>query len=70
MTRNILIVPCRICTLAYVLSLQNFTCLLLTVVGRDSVVGVTTRYGLYGPGSNPDWGEIFRTLPDRPWSPY
>ena len=32
-------------------------------VGRDSSVGIATRYGLGGPG------EIFRTRPDRPWGP-
>ena len=33
--------------------------------GRDSSVGIATRYGLEGPGG----GEIFCTLPDRPWGP-
>ena len=37
--------------------------------GRDSSVGIATRYGLDGPGSNPGGGEIFRTHPDRPWGP-
>ena len=37
--------------------------------GRDSSVGIATRYGLDGPGSNPGGGEIFRTRPDRPWGP-
>jgi len=32
-------------------------------VGRDSVVGIATCYGLDGPV----WGEIFRTRPDRPY---
>ena len=36
-------------------------------VGRDSSVGLATRYGLDGPGSNPGGCEIFRTRPDRPW---
>jgi len=35
-------------------------------VGRDSSVGIATRYGLDGPGIG---GEIFRTCPDRPWGP-
>jgi hypothetical protein len=39
------------------------------LVGRDSVVGIATHYGLDGPGMNPDWGEIFCTRPDRPWGP-
>jgi len=36
---------------------------------RDSAVGITTRYGLEGPGIESRWGEIFRTHPDRPWDP-
>jgi len=39
------------------------------ISGRDSSVGIATRYGLDGPGSNPGGGEIFRTRPDRPWGP-
>ena len=35
-------------------------------MGRDSSVGIATRYGLDGPGSNPGGGEIFCTRPDRP----
>ena len=33
---------------------------------RDNAVGIATRYGLGGPGSNPGGGggEIFRTHPD------
>jgi hypothetical protein len=38
-----------------------------SIVGRNSVVDIATRYGLDGPESNPGRGEIFRTLPDRPW---
>ena len=37
--------------------------------GRDSSVGIVTRYELDGRGSKPRGGEIFRTRPDRPWSP-
>jgi hypothetical protein len=33
-------------------------------VGRDSSVGIVTRYGLDGPGGG--GGEIFRTRPDGP----
>ena len=40
-----------------------------TAVGRDSSVGIVTRYGLDGPGTNPGGSEIFRTRPDRPWGP-
>ena len=35
-------------------------------MGRDSSVGIATRYGR---GSNPGGGEIFRIRPDRPWGP-
>jgi hypothetical protein len=38
-------------------------------MGRDSVVGVTTRYRLDGAGSYPDGDETFRTRPERPWGP-
>ena len=39
-------------------------------MGRDSSVGVTTHYGLDGPGIESRWGgEIFRTCPDRPREP-
>jgi hypothetical protein len=34
------------------------------MVGRDSVFGIATFYGLDGPGSNPGGDENFRTLPD------
>jgi len=40
------------------------------IVGRDSVVGIATRYGLDGPGIEIRWGHDFRThpvRPDRPW---
>jgi len=37
-------------------------------VGRDSSVGIVTRYGLDGQGgSNPGGGEIFQNRPDWPW---
>ena len=36
-------------------------------MGRDSSVGIATRYRLDGPGDRiPVGGEIFRTRPDRP----
>jgi hypothetical protein len=38
-------------------------------VGRDSSVGIATRYGLDGPGIESRWGEIFRIRPDRPSGP-
>jgi hypothetical protein len=36
--------------------------------GRDSAVGIATRYGLDGPGSSPGGGETFRAHPYRHWS--
>ena len=42
---------------------------LLILGGRNSSVGIATRYGPDGPGSNPGGSEIFRIRPDRPWAP-
>jgi hypothetical protein len=39
--------------------------LLYAFGSRDSLVGITTRYGLEGPGIESRCGEIFRTYPDR-----
>ena len=36
---------------------------------RDSSVDIATRYGLYGPGIESQWGEIFDARPDRPCGP-
>jgi hypothetical protein len=51
----------------------DFLLFLLNVsvlVGRDSSVGITIRYGLNGPGIESRWGgEIFLTRPDRSWGP-
>jgi hypothetical protein len=38
-------------------------------MGRVSLVGIATRYGLDGPGIEFRWGLDFRTSPDRPWGP-
>ena len=38
-------------------------------MGRDSSVGIATRFGLDGPGSNSGGNKIFRTCPDPPWGP-
>ena len=39
-------------------------------MGWGSWVCITTRCGLEGPGIESQWGgEIFRTIPDRPWGP-
>ena len=37
------------------------------MVGPSSSVGVSTDYGLKGPGIESRWGEIIRR-PDRPWA--
>ena len=34
--------------------------------GLGSVVGIAIAYGLDGSGIESRWGEIFRTIPDRP----
>ena len=48
----------------------NYSCIDGVLEGRDSSVGMATRYGLYGPGIESQWGgRIFRTRPDRPWGP-
>jgi len=38
-------------------------------VGRDSSVGMATRYELEDAGIESRLGRIFRTRPDRPWDP-
>jgi len=42
------------------------TSAILRRVGRDSAVGIATRYGLDGPGIESRRGEIFRTRPENP----
>jgi len=38
--------------------------------GSGSVVGIANAYELDGGGGiESRWGEIFRTIPDRPWGP-
>jgi hypothetical protein len=37
--------------------------------GPGSVVGIATGYGLYSPGIESQWREIFLTCSDRPWGP-
>ena len=39
------------------------------VIGRDSSVGIATRYWLEGPGIESQWGEIIRTLQEHRWGP-
>ena len=43
-----------------------FYSLCLNVGGPGSLVGIATAYGLDGTGIESQWGEIFRTSPDRP----
>ena len=46
------------------------SCSRLVAGAPDSAVGIATRYGVDGQGSNPVGGEgseIFRTSPDRSW---
>ena len=38
-------------------------------VGRDSVVGIATRYELDGPGIESRWGRDFPTRPPIQWVP-
>jgi len=44
-----------------------FTCRGLSGVGRDSVVGMATRYRLNGPGIEFRWGREFSHPSNRPW---
>jgi hypothetical protein len=37
------------------------------IVGRDSSVGIVSRYGLDDLGIDSSEGEIFRTRSERPW---
>jgi uncharacterized membrane protein len=41
----------------------------LRLMGRDTAVGMATRYELDAPASNAGGGEIFRTHRGRPWGP-
>ena len=41
----------------------------ILICGPGSSVGIATGYRLDGPGIEYQWGEIFRTCPDRPWGP-
>ena len=43
---------------------------IVNIMGRDSSVGIATRYGLDGPGNRiPVGGEIFRTRPRQALGP-
>jgi hypothetical protein len=57
-----------------VLNLNSVSGLVVQLYGsRDSSVGIATRNGLDGPGTESRWGgggvEIFRTRSERPWGP-
>jgi hypothetical protein len=54
---------------AYCVELCKYFPSMRMFCGQGSVVGLATGYGLDGPGIESRWGEIFRTRPDRPWSP-
>jgi len=41
----------------------------LTFVGQDSSVDIAASYGVTMRGSNPGGDQIFRSRPERPWSP-
>ena len=43
--------------------------LCMVIVGRDSSLGIGTRYGLDDPEIESSWDEIFPIYPDRPWGP-
>jgi hypothetical protein len=55
--------------LVWLLFLAPFVIYSSELGGRDSAFGIAIRYGLDGPGIESQWGEIFRSRPDRPWSP-
>ena len=43
---------------------------MLYTVGRDSSVGIATRYGMEDAGIETRWGgDIFRARPEQPWVP-
>ena len=48
-----------------IMKVITFTC----NAGRDSSVGLATRYGQDGAGNESRGCEIFRSRPDRPWGP-
>jgi len=52
---------CSVVQLSFNLSIY------LHIVGPDSSVGITTDYGLEGPGSNPGGNEIFRLSRPALW---
>ena len=58
------------CVISYSIPFIVFYFIMLySIVGRDTPVGVATRYRLDGPGIESRWGRDFPHLPDRPWGP-
>jgi len=52
----------RTCPLIVTASFEFLTSLSRKKVGRDSSVGIATRYGLDGPGIESRWGARFSAL--------
>jgi hypothetical protein len=48
---------------------SRFVSLIAERNGPGSSVGIATGCGVEGPGFESRWGDIFRTYPDRRWSP-
>jgi len=63
----------RTCNLTKYCSVDNASCIAQNSLelygGPDSSVGITSGYGLDGPGIESRWRETFYTRPDQPWSP-
>jgi len=47
----------------------GFLCTYELVVGPYSSVGITTCYGVDGPGIESRWGRDFPQRPELPWGP-
>jgi len=48
----------------------HYITLHINSVGRNSIVGIATRYELDDPGiESRGGGEVFCICPDRPWNP-
>jgi hypothetical protein len=49
--------------------LNKIRLFIIVFVGRDSSVGITTRYGLEGPGMESRWRRDFSHSSRPPWGP-
>ena len=58
-------VSLKVCTNRLFIVQVFFSTCVLSEVGRDSSVGIATRYGLYGPGIESRWRRDF-PHPSRP----